>query len=369
MADKRDYYEVLGVNRNATDDELKKAYRVLAKKYHPDINKTAEAETMFKEVGEAYSILSDPEKRRQYDQFGFDGLNGSFSSGFSGGFNPFDIFNDIFGGGFSSGFSSSSSRRNTPTRGRDIKEAVKITFEEAAFGTKKTLSITRNENCEKCNGTGAKDGKSMKTCPQCRGTGEMRIQQNTLFGQMITTTTCNKCNGKGKIIDEYCEFCKGMGHNRVTRKIDVNIPKGIDNNQIISLRGQGEAGKNNGPSGDLLVHITVLPHEIFTRQNTTVYCKIPISYSQAVLGDEITVPTLDGDIKYNIPDGTQNNTIFTIKGKGIPVLNKDSRGDQIFEVYVDVPKKLTREQKRALIAYAELLGEKSGKDKKKKRIF
>lgn len=369
MAEKRDYYEVLGVNRNASDEELKKAYRVLAKKYHPDVNKTAEAETLFKEIGEAYSILSDPDKRRQYDQFGFEGLNGSFSSGFSGGFNPFDIFNDLFGGGFSGGFSSSSARRNAPVRGRDIKESIKITFIEAAFGTKKTLNISRSESCEKCNGTGAKEGTGMKTCPQCRGTGEMRIQQNTLFGQMITATTCSKCNGKGKIIEEFCENCKGSGNIKVTKKIEINIPKGIDNNQIISLRGQGDAGRNGGPEGDLLVHITVMPHETFTRDNTTVYCRIPISYSQAVLGAEITVPTLEGDMKYSIPEGTQTNTSFTIKNKGIPVLNRETRGDQIFEVYVEVPRKLSKEQRKALETYAALLGESTDREKKKKRLF
>ncbi len=369
MAEKRDYYEVLGVDRNATDEELKKAYRILAKKYHPDVNDTPEAETLFKEIGEAYSVLSDPDKRRQYDRFGFDGLNGAFSSGFAGGFNPFDIFNDLFGGGFGSGFSSGFSRRNAPMRGRDINQSIKISFEEAAFGTKKTITVQRSESCEQCEATGAKDGKAIKTCPQCKGTGEMRVQQNTLFGQMITATTCNKCNGKGTVIEELCEHCKGAGTIRVTKKIEVNIPKGIDNNQIISLRGQGDAGKNGGPEGDLRVHITVTPHEIFTRENTKVYCTIPVTYAQAVLGAEITVPTLDGDIKYNIPAGTQTGTTFTLKNRGIHFLNKESRGDQIFEVYVDVPKKLNREQKKALEAYAALFGESTDKDKKKKRLF
>lgn len=340
----------------------------MAKRYHPDVNNEADTEAMFKEVGEAYSVLSDSDKRKQYDQYGFDGLNGSFSSGFAGGFNPFDIFNDLFGGGFSGGFSSSS-RRNTAVRGRDLNEAVKITFEEAAFGTKKTVNVTRSEECESCQGTGAKEGTDMKVCSQCKGTGEMRIQQNTMFGQMITATTCNKCNGKGKIIEQYCEVCKGSGYNKFSRKIEVNIPKGIDNGQIISLRGQGDAGRNDGPAGDLLIHITVQPHEIFSRQNTTVFCKIPISYAQAVLGDEITVPTLDGDISYTIPAATQTSTIFTLKGKGIPALNRDTRGDQLFEVFVDVPKKLSKEQKSALMDFAELLGEKSDKGKKKKRHF
>lgn len=368
MAEKRDYYEVLGVNKNSTDEELKKAYRVLAKKYHPDINKSPEAETLFKEVGEAYSILSDPEKRRQYDQYGFEGLNYSGGSGFNGGFNPFDIFNDLFGGGgFNGGFSSSSSRRNSPIRGRDLREYVTITFEEAAFGTKKTLNVTRNEKCTDCKGTGAKNGTAMKTCPQCKGTGTMRVQQNTLFGQMITETTCNKCNGRGKIIEENCPICKGIGSIKTNRKIDITIPKGIDNGQIISLREQGEAGQNQGPSGDLLVNIQVLPHSIFKRQNTTVYCSIPLSYTQAALGADIEIPTLDGNVIYSIPEGTQTGTAFTLKNKGIPSLNRDTRGDEIFEVYITVPKKLSKDEREALMAYADACGEKN--DKKKKRIF
>jgi len=371
VAEKRDYYEVLGVDRSATDQDLKKAYRVLAKKYHPDVNDSPEAEGKFKEVGEAYSVLSDPEKRRQYDNYGFDGLNGAFSSGFAGGFNPFDIFNDLFGGGFGGGFSSSA-RRNAPVRGRDLNESVKISFEEAAFGTKRTINVMRSESCETCEGSGAKPGTEPKMCQQCRGTGEMRIQQNTLFGQMITSTTCNKCNGSGTIIEDFCETCKGLAHVRVNRKIEVKIPKGIDNGQIISLRGQGDVGKNKGPAGDLLVHINVTPHKVFERQNTTVFSKINLNYSQAVLGDEIKVDTIDGPVDFTIPSGTQNNTVFTIKDKGIPVLNRDNRGNHIFEVIIDVPKKLTKAQKEALIAFSNSMGEDqvgSGKSKRKKKIF
>ena len=352
MAEKRDYYEVLGVSKGATDAEIKKAYRVLAKKYHPDLNpndKTAEAK--FKEVSEAYEVLSDSEKKSRYDQFGHAGVDPNFGAGGAGGFGGFDgfggfggfgdIFESFFGGG-------GSARRNGPQKGNDIRQGIKLTFEEAAFGCEKELSVTRNETCSECGGSGAKKGTTAETCSQCGGSGEVKVAQRTPFGQFMTTKVCDKCRGKGKIIKEPCPQCGGRGVNRKTRKISVKIPQGIDDGQTISIRGEGEPGLKGGPNGDLFVTIQIKSHPIFERREFHVYCEVPITFIQATLGSELEVPTLDGRVKYNIPEGTQTGTTFRLKGKGIPYLHGHGRGDQYVRVEVEIPKNLTEKQKDVL---------------------
>lgn len=352
MAEKRDYYEVLGVSKGATDAEIKKAYRVLAKKYHPDLNpndKTAEAK--FKEVSEAYEVLSDSEKKSRYDQFGHAGVDPNFGAGGAGGFGGFDgfggfggfgdIFESFFGGG-------GSARRNGPQKGNDIRQGIKLTFEEAAFGCEKELSVTRNETCSECGGSGAKKGTTAETCSQCGGSGEVKVAQRTPFGQFMTTKVCDKCRGKGKIIKEPCPQCGGRGVNRKTRKISVKIPQGIDDGQTISIRGEGEPGLKGGPNGDLFVTIQIKSHPIFERREFHVYCEVPITFIQATLGSELEVPTLDGRVKYNIPEGTQTGTTFRLKGKGIPYLHGHGRGDQYVRVEVEIPKNLTDKQKDVL---------------------
>lgn len=356
---KRDYYEILGVDRNASEQEIKRAYRKLAKKYHPDLNPgDKEAEQKFKEVNEAYEVLSDPEKKSRYDQFGHAGVNGQGFGGFdpgAGGFGGFgDIFDDIFdmfGGGFS------TRRRTGPRKGADIKQRIDISFEEAAFGVEKEIKINRTEKCSVCNGTGAKPGTNKSTCPKCNGTGEVRYAQNTPFGQFVNVRTCDRCNGTGEIINEPCTKCGGTGKERKTRKINIKIPAGVDTGSVIPLRGEGEPGERGGPPGDLYIYINVLPHEIFTREGDDVICEIPISFVTAALGGNIEVPTLDGKVRYNIPEGTQSGTIFRLKNKGIQHLRGYGRGDQYVKVTVDVPKKLTEKQKELLREFAKISGE------------
>ena len=353
MAEKRDYYEVLGVSRDAGDDEIKKAYRRLAKKYHPDVNtEDPEAEHRFKEASEAYEVLSDPNKRARYDQFGHadPGMGGAGGFGGFGGFGGVeDIFESFFGG-FGGG-----NRRNGPRKGADLRENIVIEFNEAAFGVKKTINILRHESCNVCEGTGAEPGTEPETCSRCNGNGRVRVQQNTLFGRMETERTCDACGGSGKIIKEKCHECKGSGKVRKTRKIDINIPAGIDNGHTISLRGEGEPGTRGGPPGDLLVNVRVKPHDIFVRNGTNVMLKVPISFEQAALGDEIEIPTIEGKVKYRIHEGTQPGDKFRMRGQGIPSLRSGKRGDQIVEIVVEVPKKLNRKQKTALKAYAEAM--------------
>lgn len=361
---KRDYYEVLGVPKTASDDEIKKAYRKLAKKYHPDLNKdNKDAETKFKEVGEAYEVLSDKDKRARYDAYGHAGVDpsaaggagyGDFSGGF-GGFDVGDIFESFFGGGFGGG-----RRATRAQKGADLGLAMTISFEEAAFGTKKTIEINVLQQCSVCHGSGAKAGTTPETCPTCHGSGQVRSS----MGFFTTTRTCDACRGTGKIIKNPCDACHGQGTVRRRKKIDVSIPAGIDNGQRISVRGQGNAGKNGGPSGDVIITIRVTPHPIFTRSGDDVLCTVPLTFAEAALGAEIEVPTLDGKVKYNIPEGTQNGDIFKIRDKGITHIGARSRGDQIINIKVEVPKNLSAKQKELLRAFAAETGEKNHKEKK-----
>ncbi len=374
MATKRDYYEVLGVNKNATDDELKKAYRKLAKKYHPDANldNKAEAEAKFKEVNEAYENLSDPQKRRMYDQFGttdpqgFGGAGGpfggqggyySYSSSDFGDFGDLgDIFSSFFGGGF--GGRNSSRRQSGPRKGNDLNLNMDITFEQAFLGVEKEVIITRDDTCEICNGSGAKPGTSKMKCPQCNGTGQVTQVQNTILGQMQTRRTCNSCHGTGEIIKEPCETCHGKGTVRKQPKIKVKIPAGIDDNQTVVLRGEGEPGERGGPKGDLYITVRIKRHSIFTRKGNNVLCEIPITITQATLGAELEIPMVDGSKeKYKIPDGTQTGSKFTIKNKGFKSINSSSVGDFVFTVTIQTPKKLTKEQRDLLMQLAKTMNE------------
>lgn len=366
MAEKRDYYEVLGVSREATSEDIKKAYRKLAKKYHPDMNPgDKDAEAKFKEVNEAYSVLSDEQKRAQYDRFGhaaFDGTGNGF-----GGFDDFgfggldDLFETFMGGAFGR---SRRSGNNGPVRGRDIQYSIDITFEEAAFGVTKEIPVTRLQTCTTCNGTGAKAGTKPENCKRCQGTGQIRYSQATPFGQFVNVKTCDVCNGEGKIITHPCETCYGKGRVSKNSRISLNIPAGIDDGQTISLQGEGESGLRGGPAGDLYVVIHIKPHPIFKREGYDVVCDIPISFTQAALGGEIDIPTIDGIIKYTIPEGTQTSTVFKLKGKGIKRLRSNSRGDQYIRVNVEVPTKLTQKQKDLLRQFAEISGD-EGLDQKK----
>ena len=370
MSEKRDYYEVLGVSKSADAKEIKKAYRKLAMKYHPDKNPgNKEAEEKFKEINEAYEVLSDEEKRSTYDRFGHDGLNnqggfgggqgfGGFGGG--GGFGGFeDIFGDIFGSsGFGGGFGGGGSRRRGPRRGADIKQSVTITFEEAAFGKKLKVKLNRNEECEECHGSGAKPGTSKKTCPTCHGTGTVQSVQRTPFGNIASQRTCSTCNGEGEINENPCTKCHGTGSIRKTKTIEVDIPAGIDDGQMIKLSGQGEIGEKGGPRGDLYIIVNVKKHSIFTREGYDVYIEMPITFVQAALGDKLEVPTLDGKVSYNLPEGTQTGTVFRLREKGIPKLRSNSRGDQYVKVIIDTPKKLNDEQKELLRKFGESCGNK-----------
>lgn len=356
MADKRDYYEVLGVSKGASDDELKKAFRKEAKKYHPDLHPgDKEAEAKFKEINEAYEVLSNPEKRQRYDQFGHAGVDPNYGAGggggFNGGFNDFgDIFSDIFGGGFGFG---GGGRRNGPKRGNDVRQVVNVSFEEAAFGCKKKINVTKMESCHTCGGTGAKAGTQPETCQHCHGTGQIQTQQRTILGYMTNVTTCPNCHGTGKIIKEPCRDCRGTGKVRTSKTIEINIPAGIDDGQTMQLSGQGEPGERGGPHGDLLITVKVRPHDIFKRRDNDIFLNMPISFVQAALGATLKVPTLDGLVEYDIPEGTQSGTRFRLRGKGIPFIRGKGRGDQYVTVTVEVPKNLTSKQKELLKEFEE----------------
>ena len=354
---KRDYYEVLGVEKTASADEIKKAYRKAAMKYHPDRNPgDTVAEEKFKEVGEAYEVLSDDQKRSRYDQFGFAGVDPNYGAGAGaggygfggGGFGGFGDFGDIFSEFFGGGASGRASSANAPRRGENVMAHLELTFEEAAFGCEKEVSSQRIENCAACNGSGSADG-AVETCATCRGSGQVRTTQNFMGMAMQSTSVCPKCGGKGKTIKNPCNTCKGKGKVRKTNKVKVKVPAGVDEGQSVRVRIEGCVGSNGGPNGDLLVEIYIKRHPIFTRQNMDVLCEVPITFTQAALGAQIQVPTLDGKVPYDIPEGTQTGTTFTLLGKGIPdVHNPRRRGNQRFTVVVETPTRLTKEQKELL---------------------
>ena len=370
-SEKRDYYEVLGVKKDATADEIKKAYRKLAKENHPDLHPGDKAcEERFKEVNEAYEVLSDEEKRKKYDQFGhaaFDPNAGYGAGGFGGGFGGFGDFGDlgdIFGSfGDIFGFGGGGAQRsnpNAPRKGDNIRSSVSISFEEAAFGCEKEITIGRVEQCPDCKGTGCQPGTTPEVCPDCKGTGTVRTTQRTPFGMVQSTGACPKCKGTGKIIHQPCKTCRDMGMIRRQHKVKVTIPAGIDDGQAISQRGKGNAGANGGPAGDLLVSVIVRPHARFERDGNSVLLQQPISFAQAALGAEIEVPTLDGNVKMTVPEGTQPGATFRLRGKGIPYLRGSGRGDQFVTVDVVVPKNLTGSQKELLRQYAASTGELDG---------
>ena len=368
---KRDYYEVLGVSRGASEDEIKKAYKKMARKYHPDLNPgDKSAEEKFKEVNEAYEVLSDADKKARYDQYGHAGVDpnfgaGGFGGGFDGGFDfgdLGDIFGSFFGGGFGGGRRTNP---NAPQRGESIRMSIAISFEEAAFGCEKEVTVERYETCDTCHGSGCAPGTSPEVCPDCHGTGTVQVRRQTPMGVFATSSPCPKCGGKGRIIHQPCKDCRGSGMVRKKKTIQASIPAGIDNGQTISIRGQGNAGKNGGPAGDLLITITVRPHELFRREGTSVLCEAPITFTQAVLGAELEIPTIDGKVKYTLPEGTQSGTTFRLKGKGIPSINGRGRGDQYVTVYIETPKNLNKEQKEALKKFAETMGESNYEEQKK----
>jgi len=361
MADKRDYYEVLGVAKGASADEIKRAYRSLAKKYHPDMNPgDKEAEAKFKEANEAYDVLSDADKRAKYDQFGhaaFDPASGGFGGGgfgFDGGFDFSDIFSSFFGG-----VCGRSSGRNMPREGDDILARVTVSFEDAAFGCKREVNFSRVEGCSECGTSGAEKGTQPETCAACHGRGTVTVQQQTMFGYTQTQRACQNCRGTGKIIKTPCKNCNGKGYVKVNKRLEVNIPEGIDNMQRIVLRGQGSAGRNGGANGDLVIEVRVKPHDLFTRDGNNLYIDVPISFTEAALGAEIEIPLLGGKReKFTIPEGTQSGTSFTLKGKGIADINNPRRrGDLIFTANIETPKNLSAEQKKILRSFAETLGE------------
>ncbi len=364
MADKRDYYEVLGVDKSATEADLKKAYRTLAKKYHPDMNPNdKDAEQKFKEVNEAYGILSDPDKRQKYDQYGhaaFDPASGG--AGFdASGFDFSDIFSSFFGGGGGfggfGGFGGGASQRNRAVHGEDVFARIDISFEDAAFGCKRDVTFNRIEKCPDCSGSGAEKGTNAETCPDCHGTGQVMVRQNTAFGMMQSSRPCSNCRGSGKIIKNPCKNCRGRGYIKITKTLTVTIPEGIDNGQRLAVRGEGDCGRNGGTAGDLIVEVRVRSHRFFEREGNNIYCDIPITFTQAALGAEIDVPTLDGTTKYTIPEGTQTGTSFTLSGKGVTDLNTRRKGSLIFTVIVEVPKGLNSKQKELLTEFAKSCGE------------
>ena len=366
MADKRDYYEVLGVSKSASEDEIKKAFRKMAKQYHPDLHPgDKDAEEKFKEVNEAYEILSNPDKKARYDQFGFAGVDPNYGTGAAGagGFGGFadmgDIFDSIFGGFGFGGGSRASSSPNAPRRGADIRATANIDFMEACKGKTVKVRVNRTVQCDDCHGSGAAAGSSTKTCPECNGKGQKVISQQSLFGSVRQVVTCNRCGGKGKIVDTPCRKCNGQGMIKKAVDLDVDIPAGIADGQMVRLAGQGNCGTNGGQNGDLLVSINVRPDPIFERDGYDVWTEIPITYTQAALGDEITVPTVEGKVTYTVPEGTQTGTVFRLRGKGIQKIHSSSHGDHYVRVIIEVPRNLSKEQKNILKEYEKTLSEKN----------
>ncbi len=380
MADKRDYYEVLGVEKSASADEIKKAYRKKAKQYHPDLNPgNAEAEAKFKEANEAYEVLSDDQKKARYDQFGHAGVDPNYGAG-GGGFGGFgddidlgDIFSSFFGGGggFGGGFGGGSRRANpnAPRRGEDLQSTVTISFEEAAKGCKRKVDVNRIEVCSECDGSGAQKGTSPTTCPECHGSGQVTAQQRTPFGVIQTQKACSRCGGKGKIVENPCQKCRGRGRVSKHSALEINIPAGIDDRQTLNVRGEGNKGINGGPAGDLHVTVHVRPHPFFERDGVDVWCDVHVTFVQAALGDTLMVPTLDGKVKYDIPAGTQPGSVYVLKGKGIQNLHTKMRGNQLVRIIVDVPTKLSSDQKDALLKFNEAMGGSKPEDDEKKGFF
>ena len=352
MADKRDYYEVLGVSRSATDDELKKAYRQLARQYHPDLHPDdPTAEDKFKEITEAYEVLSDPEKREMYDQYGHAAFeNGGMGAGTASYSDVNEILESLFGGfgGIFGGGGRAQQNVNAPRPGRDLQTSTTIEFMEAVSGKSQNVQVQRMETCPDCHGTGSAGDSGSEVCPDCQGRGTVKATQRTPFGMISSSKTCPHCGGKGRIIKSPCQKCRGAGRVRVTKSLNVDIPAGIDDGQMIRVGGMGDAGVNGGPAGNLIVAVNVKPHPVFTRDGYDIHCDIPITYSQAVLGDEIVVPTVDGNVKYRIGEGTQTGTVFRLRGKGVKRLNRSDRGDQYVKVFVEVPKNLNKKQKELL---------------------
>lgn len=382
MADKRDYYEVLGVDKSASADEIKKAYRKKAKQYHPDLNPgNAEAEAKFKEANEAYEILSDDQKKARYDQFGHAGVDpnyGAGAGGYGGGFGGFedidlgDIFSSFFGGGFSGGGFGGGGRRsnpNAPRRGEDLQSTVTISFEEAAKGCKRKVDVNRIEVCPECDGSGAEKGTSPTICPECHGSGHVTVQQRTPFGVMQTQKACSRCGGKGKIIENPCTKCRGRGRVSKHSTLEIDIPAGIDDRQTLKVRGEGNKGINGGPAGDLHVNVNVRPHPFFERDGFDVWCEVHVSVTQATLGDKLQVPTLDGKVEYSIPAGTQPGAVFVLRGKGIQNIHTKVRGNQMVRVIVDIPTKLNDAQKEALLKFNEAMGGSKPEAEDKKGFF
>ena len=370
MADKRDYYEVLGLNKGASEEEIKKAYKKLARKYHPDMNpgdKTAEEK--FKEINEANEVLSDPQKKARYDQFGFAGVDPTYGAGAGGAYGggmdfDFGDLGDIFGSFFGGFGGSSRANPNAPQRGESLRTSVNISFEEACFGCEKDVIIERVEQCDTCRGTGCEPGTTAEVCQECGGRGVVQRRQQTPLGFMSSSSPCPRCGGRGKIIHKPCKTCSGKGLTRKRKTLKVSIPAGIDNGQTISLRGQGNAGKNGGPSGDLLIVVAVRPHDIFRREGTSILCEAPITFAQATLGAELEIPTIDGKVKFTIPEGTQSGAEFRLRGRGVPGMGGRPRGDQYVTVRIETPRNLTKEQKAALKKFSELLGEKNYEESK-----
>ncbi len=368
MAEKRDYYEVLGLQKGASTDEIKKAFRKLGKQYHPDLNPgNKEAEEKFKEINEAYSVLSDADKKAKYDAYGHAGVDPNAAGGFGGGYGGFggfdfgdasDIFSSFFGG------TQTRSNRNSPTRGNDRAVRITVTFEEAVFGCKKDIKYSRVERCDTCGGTGAEKGTSPETCTTCGGTGQIRTQQRTILGMMQSTRPCSACGGTGKIIKNPCKTCRGSGMVMRQKTETVNIPAGIDDGQRLRVQSAGDMGRNGGPAGDLYVEVSVKPHSVFERDGQNIYCEVPITFTEAALGAKIKVPTLEGDYEYTIPEGTQSGTAYTLKNKGIQYIGGKSRGDLVFRVIVEVPKNLSEKQKELLREFDSTCGEKNNLRKK-----
>lgn len=369
MADKRDYYEVLGVSKGASDDEIKKAYRKKAKQYHPDLNPgDAEAEAKFKEANEAYEVLSDAQKKARYDQFGHAGVDpnygagggGAYGGGFGGAGFDFGDLGDIFGSFFGGGFGGRQANPNAPQKGETVQTRVTVSFEEAAKGCTRTVDINRVESCHECHGSGAKAGSSPKTCPDCQGRGYVNVQQRTPFGVISSQKSCQRCQGKGKVVDNPCQNCRGTGRVNKKVSVNVNIPAGIDDRQVFTVSGAGNSGVNGGPQGDLKVAVFVRPHAYFERDGYNVWLEQRVSFTQAALGDTLRIPTLDGDVKFDLPAGTQSEAVFNMKGKGIQILGGRGRGDQLVRIIVDVPKNLTPKQRELLMELEKEMGIKRG---------